>query len=188
MKKSHHLLFLDTEFTGLTRHARILSIALVADTGEEFYAEFNDVAPEEINDWVRDHVFPRFEFNDLHQTALVEGNTYKYKDNRDTIARLLRDWLNRFDSLEIWADVLAWDWVLFCDLFGGAFHIPEHIFYAPFDLATLFRQKGLIIPQGKYEGDIPRYAFAEMAETTARHNALADARVNSICYKKLMGI
>lgn len=31
-------IFLDTEFTGLTQNTSLISIGLVAETGEEFYA------------------------------------------------------------------------------------------------------------------------------------------------------
>ncbi len=31
-------IFLDTEFTGLTQNGSLISIAFVAETGEEFYA------------------------------------------------------------------------------------------------------------------------------------------------------
>ena len=38
----HHIIFLDCEFTGLQQHTSLISLALVAESGEEFYAEFTD--------------------------------------------------------------------------------------------------------------------------------------------------
>ncbi len=45
-------IFLDTEFTGLTQSTQLISLALVADTGEEFYAEFTDYELEDASDWM----------------------------------------------------------------------------------------------------------------------------------------
>ena len=97
----------------------------------------------------------------------------------------MQKWLTQFDGIEIWADVLAYDWVLFCELFSGAFGIPENIFYVPFDLATLFRLKRMIEPTGKYEKDISRFEFVA-ADKSKQHHALEDARVEQLCFKKLM--
>jgi hypothetical protein len=35
-------LFLDTEFTGLHQNTTLISIGLIADTGDTFYAELTD--------------------------------------------------------------------------------------------------------------------------------------------------
>lgn len=86
--------------------------------------------------------------------------------------------------MEIWADVPAYDWVLFCELFGGAFGIPENIFYAPFDLSTAFRLAGHIIPKGRYDKDIKRFEWAGLPEDL-QHNALMDARAEKLCFEKL---
>lgn len=188
MDLHHHILFLDTEFTELSQSARLLSIALVADSGEEFYAELNDYGQENITDWVREHVVANFEFNNVDVFASIEGKTEKYKHGREETAGYLRKWIQQFGTVEIWADVHAYDWVLFCELFGGAMHIPANIFFAPFDLATLFRYKGMIEPRGKYEKDISRFEFAGVADTKRQHNALADARVAKICFDKLMNL
>lgn len=42
-------IFLDTEFTGLHQNAALISLAMVAETGEEFYAEFNDYDESQID-------------------------------------------------------------------------------------------------------------------------------------------
>jgi 3' exoribonuclease, RNase T-like len=113
------------------------------------------------------------------------GQKINIKGNRGEVTDSLKEWLKQFDQIEIWADVLAYDWVLFCELFGGALHVPENIFYAPFDLATLFYLKGYIEPINNYEKDISRYQFAGTDEAL-RHNALEDARVEKMCRDKLM--
>jgi len=77
----------------------------------------------------------------------------------------------------MWSDCLAYDWVLFNDLFGHAFNIPKNVYYIPFDICTLFKLKGI-------DPDINREEFAGMQG--AKHNALHDAKVIKACYEKLM--
>jgi hypothetical protein len=95
-------------------------------------------------------------------------------------AAALTAWLADFGAVEIWADVLPYDWVLFCELFGGALHLPANVFYIPFDLATLLRCRGL-------DPDQDRATLAAWPSDAVRHNALSDARITADCYRKLMG-
>ncbi len=186
--------FLDTEFTGLHQQTNLISIALVAETGEEFYAEFTDYDKGQVNKWIRDHVIKLLNYNDVNVYRSKTENSLKIKGNRATIKAELQTWFEQFHSVEIWADVLAYDWVLFCELFGGASSIPENIFYAPFDLATAFREKRMIKPEYIYNekeddfvwiGDVQRFDFVNQDANT-QHHALNDARAELACYQKLM--
>jgi hypothetical protein len=177
-------IFLDTEFTGLHQQTTLISIGLVADSGEEFYAELTDYDNLQITDWLKENVLSKLWLTNNQDFATTEKGAY-LKGNRATIKQALQKWFSQFEGVEIWADVLAYDWVLFCELFGGALKIPGNIFYAPFDLATLFYLKGHIEPKGQYEKDISRYQFAGSDETV-RHQALEDARVEKVCWEKLM--
>jgi len=49
-------LFFDTEFTGLHQNTTLISIGIIADSGETFYAELTDYAKDQVNDWLRDNV------------------------------------------------------------------------------------------------------------------------------------
>lgn len=183
--KSNVKIFLDTEFTGLHQHTSLISIALVADTGEEFYAEFTDYDKSQLNPWIEANVLNHLEI--IEEGSQTIELTTKVKGSKDRVTVELEKWLSNFDFVEIWADVLAYDWVLFCELFGGAFGIPQNIFYAPFDLATAFRLNGLIDPQSKYERDIKRFNFAGV-NMSKQHHALEDARVEYAAYKKLLTV
>jgi len=177
-------IFLDTEFTGLHQQTTLISLALVAETGEEFYAEFNDYDRSQVNDWMEENVISKLEMLSQEEGFSKNNTLTKIKAGKDKIKAALQNWLLQFESVEIWADVLAYDWVLFCELFGGALNIPDNIFYAPFDLATFFRMKGLIEPVDKLNNDVSRFQFAG-ADVTHQHNALADARAEMLCFKKL---
>lgn len=185
--------FFDTEFTGLHKDTSLLSIGLVDELNNKFYAEssidtretFLNYADLATAQWVQEHVIPNFILKDM------EPNTVKFDELDHTkyvygapnyIANELRLWFSRqFDvpgktTFEMWSDCLAYDWVLFCDLFGGAMKVPSNIYYIPFDICTLFKTRGV-------DPDINREEFAGI--TGPKHNALHDAKVIKACYEKL---
>lgn len=179
-------LFLDTEFTGLQQHTTLISLAFCAESGAEFYAEFTDFDRSRTDDWIRDQVLGRTRWVGAEGGATWQGvrhdrNLTECCGNTGDVRTHLRNWLQQFGPVEVWADCLAWDWVLFCELFGGALRVPENIFYIPQELSTLF------LLQGR-NPDCDREAFAGMAEQPpqqGKHNALYDARVARLCYLKL---
>jgi len=178
-------LFYDSEFTGLHQHSTLISLALCAETGDEFYAEFSDFDRGQCDPWLRDHVLAHTRWVGADPPAPFvadEGRLRLCCGDRVRVRGELETWLRRFERVEIWADCPAYDWVLFCELFGGALHLPRPVFYIPFDLATLFRLKGL-------DPDTDREGFADLpasANGGPRHNALHDARVARGCYHRLM--
>jgi hypothetical protein len=203
-------LFLDTEFTGLHQHTTLVSLALVADTGEEFYAEVDDYDETQINPWLAEHVlatrllYPEVVGGAKLRNVLYPGrvgadskfmtatNSYgnnsrivngidtgclSYYGNLGLLVTYLKDWLQKCGpNLEIWSDTYAYDWTLFCELFGGAMQLPRNIFYIPFDLSTLFKVLGI-------DPDVSREEFANLQDDLPQHNALHDARVQRRCYE-----
>lgn len=119
------------------------------------------------------------------------------RGNRREIVTALSDYLIGFDKIVMWADVPAYDWVLFCELFGGALNLPENIHYIVRDLATFLEARG-------YDPDIDRFTLAYGNKTenvsadllhdravgaTATgllsHNALGDAMACRACFNKV---
>lgn len=186
------LLFLDTEFTELSLGGQLISIAIVADSGEEFYAEFNDFDRDKVNSFVEDNV--------LSNLYLHAGN-YSYEmtklhviGDKKTIRLLLEIWLQQFGiyndndgnqqpHLHFWADVSHYDWVFFCDLFGGALQLPPAIHFICRDFATWIADRGIDIAT-------PRISLLPEAEHNMLgrpmlHNALYDAKLLALLYQKL---
>lgn len=60
-------LFLDTEFTGLHQNTTLISIALVGDQGEEFYAELTDYDTKQLTPWLEKHVITNLCLTDHNQ-------------------------------------------------------------------------------------------------------------------------
>lgn len=172
-------LFFDTEFTGLHQYTTLLSIGIVSECGKTFYAEFTDYDPLQIDKWLEENV--------LCKLTLIHNKSNHFWTNRSNESRNacgdksfvrieLESWLSQFESVEMWSDCLSYDWVLFNQIFGHAFNIPKNVYYRPFDICTLFKERG-IAP------DISREEFASMApESNNKHNALYDAQVIRVCY------
>jgi len=160
--------FFDTEFTGLHQGTSLISIGMVAEDGRELYIELSDYKQDQVNDWIQENVIAN----------LTESTV---SDTKNT-ARQIKDFLSQYDQVEMWSDCLAYDWVLFNELFGGAFEIPKNVYYIPFDICTLMKVKGV-------DPDVNREEFSDKLWGDARkHNALHDARVIKTCYEKLMDL
>lgn len=152
-------------------------MALVSETKGCFYAVFNDWEERACSEFVLEQVAPHLEVdksNNRKDLTYINGN-------KSEIRVALTDWLSQFESIQIWADVPHYDWVLFCDLFGGALEIPSQIHYMCMDLATLLLAQ---------EKDIqkPRIEFLEPSEIPKDykiHNALSDAEVGMLILKKV---
>ena len=49
-------IFFDTEFTGLVPNTTLISIGMITNGGQRFYAEFNDYNEELCDDWIQENV------------------------------------------------------------------------------------------------------------------------------------
>ena len=187
-------IFLDSEFTKLDKDGELISLGLVTEDNREFYAEFNDYDENQIDDWLQENVINNLVFKDV----LIELNgrdTYAHydvsllsipkskkvtiKSCKHTIGEYIKKFLEIYKDVEIWSDCLAYDCMLFCNIFGGALKIPNNIYYIPFDIATLMKIKGV-------DPDINREEFINNSVKGNKHNALYDAKVIKACYEKLM--
>jgi len=187
MKKTK--IFFDMEFTGLHQYTTPISIGLISEDDDEFYAEFMDYDKDQVDEWIEKNVIQNlwFDISDYENYDYWEIKRHTQSDNnrydlycigiKNKIVEALKEWFKTFDEIEIWSDCLAYDWVLFCQLFGGAFLIPSNIYYIPFDICTLFKMNDI-------DPDINREEFVSL-QSEDKHNSLHDARVIKACYEKL---
>ncbi len=177
--------FFDTEFTGLHQNTTLISIGAVKEDDSSFYAEFGDFETLQVDRWVQEHIINNLKFhpgdkgkgwrNYSEQLAIKKAEAY---GNRDFVRDCFVDWVGS-DTIEFWSDCLSYDWVLLCQLFGGALNVPKNWYYIPFDICTLFKFKGV-------DPDINREGFSGMADYCEKHNALWDAQVIKKCYEILV--
>ena len=172
-------IFFDTEFTGLHQKTTLISIGLISECGKTFYAEFADYDKSQVDNWIQENVINNTLFINGNSTSCTSNRNYSHIGATPTIVADLKDWLSQFEKVEMWSDCLAYDWVLFNQLFGHAFNIPKNVYYIPFDICTLFKIKGI-------DPDISREEFASMSENSTKHNALWDAKVIKKCYENLI--
>lgn len=168
--------YLDTEFSGLHKDTTLVSIGLVSESGHTFYAELTDYDETQIDDWLQENVIDNLTLSP-HLEVTESSREVNVRGNKKTIKKYLTIWLEQFKEVIIWSDCLAYDWVLFNDIFGHAFNIPKNVYYIPFDICTLFKIKGI-------DPDISREEFSGMDGD--KHNALYDSMVIKACYEKLM--
>ncbi|AEO93390.1 Rnase H [Bacillus phage G] len=185
-------IYFDCEFTGLHQNTTMISIGLLADNGDYFYAEFNDYDRDQINDWLKDNVLANLFFlKQVEERQLVFPKSMKVEKylmcgNTNQVVERLKEWLSKFEEIEIWSDCLSYDWVLFNQLFGGALNIPKNIYYIPFDICTLFKMKNV-------DPDISREEFGKnhirednyFKSNVKKHNSLWDAYLIEACYNRL---
>lgn len=118
--------FLDSEFTKLSAAAKLISLALVAEDGREFYVELLDAWKEEdCSDFVKEIVLPQ-----------LWGGSY-VRPTTEARSALL-DFLASFDEvLEIVTDAPQYDWELFCELAYDDGKWPRNVRNYPTDATTL---------------------------------------------------
>jgi len=173
-------IFWDCEFTGLHQNTTLISIGCVAEDGQQFYAELTDFDTGQVDEWIQAHVIDNLTL--LTGMVSADEKDMRVSGNKETVKHYLEKWLSQWESVEMWSDCLAYDWVLFCELFGGAFGIPKNVYYIPFDLATLFKIKGV-------DPDISREEYAGLSAPRGhpmKHHALADAQMIRACYDRAM--
>ena len=135
-------IFLDCEFTELSKNGELISIGLVSTDGRTFYAELNDYNKDNLSEWIKCNVVDNLLFTvddgycvrvkNKVVDAIIEEETdeevvleYDYGFNTELLGNKtkvgfeLRLWLEQFKSVEIVGDCMSYDWVHLVDLLGN---------------------------------------------------------------------
>lgn len=187
-------LYFDTEFTGLHKDTTLISIGIVSESGESFYAEFNDFADYQISPWIKENVLPNTVMNgekkelvellDKKNTVFAVGDKYAVRES-------LIQWINHFESdIQFVSDVCHYDFVLLVDLLANsALELPNCILASCHDInQDIARVLG--IPE-KEAFDLSREQLltklGRPLPEGVKHNALYDAEVIKTIYQQLQG-
>jgi hypothetical protein len=100
-------LWFDTEFIEDGVTIDLLSIGIVREDGETYYAEPAEADRSRASDWVRENVLPFL-------TGPIKP--------RAQIAREIVEFAGK--SPEWWAYYADYDWVVLCQLYGTMMHLP----------------------------------------------------------------
>lgn len=187
--------YFDTEFTGLHQETKLVSIGLVTEDFHSFYGEFNDFERGFVSDNDRNffqrELLPKLSYqgqDDLTFITSLPNDPYYEVEvcgDSDHIRSQLEFWFEKVmdakvEQAQMWSDYLAYDWVLFCNLWQHALELPRYINYIPMDLSTLLQIKGV-------DPDISREEFAANGGHLApmqKHNAAWDARMIKLCVER----
>lgn len=139
-------LYFDTEFTGLVPGTALISLGIVSENGEKFYAEFTDYDRNKITPWIEENVIKNLRA--YQQLEAPEGLAiYEPADEMfdfdyclgDTsyIREKLLEWIKwhahelkgkESQRVQFVSDVCHYDFYLLQNqVFGGAFKMPDYI-------------------------------------------------------------
>lgn len=136
--------YFDSEFTGLVPNTTLISLALVTEKDEVFYAEFTDFNERLCTDWIFENVIGNLRMDHMNtklpnRVSIVEKETYVIGES-DYIRNILEEWLldqadNSEDGrIQLVGDVCHYDMVLFANLFGGALKLPSVVNPCAYDI------------------------------------------------------
>lgn len=179
-------LYFDTEFTGLTKDAELISIGIIDEDGRSFYAEFSDFHVNKCSDWVKQNVIAKLynseDKDKKYEWILGVADTQVYGTKKE-IKEELEEWLSAYDTVEFVSDVCHYDFVLLIDLFGSAFDLPKNICAACHDINQDIAKYYNISETKAFDvcrEDMVRDIIKSSAD---KHNALWDARVIAKIYE-----
>lgn len=154
-------LFLDCEFTQLSKDTRLISLALVSEARDEFYVELTDTYQvEDCSDFVIQYVLPQLSLP-RYGMSIVNAQA------------ALSAFLGRFEEqVEVCSDAPEWDWEFFCQLAYVDHRWPGHVANRPTNLIHLFRH-------------FEAYDIVDITLPELPHHALLDARLLAELYQRL---
>lgn len=149
-------IFFDTEFIDNGRTVDLISIGLIREDGEHYYAEAAECDRSKACEWVQKNVFPHLNPASVKTRALIRADLTLFCGERP----------------EFWAYYASYDWLCLSQLFGRMLDVPLRWPNMPMDIMQL------AIFMGKTRKDLPEQAGPE-------HNALADAIWNKQAFDYL---
>ena len=114
--------FFDTEFIANNNILELISIGIVAEDGREYYAVSSEFNLDNASTWVKNNVI----------CLLEHEKTWKWKE---IIKSEIKEFLRNDENIEFYGWFSAYDWVLFCQLFGNMMTMPENFPHRCNDLA-----------------------------------------------------
>ena len=179
-------IFFDTEFTGLHKDTTLISIGLVDENGRTFYAEFSDYDESQCDEWIRENVIKHLKWSKegpIENFATIHVNDWEAYGSKEYIREVLKDWLSKYDNVELVSDCSHYDMVLFIDIFGSAFAIPSNVNPACHDINQDIAEYFDISEREAFDKSreeiITEYRYLVEGD---KHNSLYDAKVIKAIY------
>lgn len=193
-------IFFDTEFTGLHKDTTLISVGMVDENDNCFYAIFNDYDKSQVDDWIQKNVIENLVPETVGKINLIENgigkdildckhirciindyDVFVYGD-KDDIKEVMLDWfemLMETDPIDernivFVSDVCHYDFVLLIDLIAGhALKLPEYITPACRDINQDIADAYRITHREAFNYDRDDWNTSD----GEKHNSLYDAKV-----------
>lgn len=184
-------LYFDTEFTGLKKNTNLISVGIVAETGDKFYAENIDILSEVIiyiDPWIKKNVIDRTIMGgdrELESSLLDDSTITTVIRGMSDIKNQLSKWLRQFSDVQFISDVCHYDFVLLIDIFGTAFDLPMNVSPTCYDInQDIAKFYGITQRQAfdKSREDIIKELYGGDIIKGNKHNSLYDAEVIKAIY------
>ncbi len=150
--------YLDTEFIERPGYLELISLALVKETGESYYAISSEFDESQANAW-------------LHQNVIAKLERKALRKRKEQIAQELFEFIG-YQIPKIWAYYATFDWACILWLYGGMEKLPYNF---PMYCREL-----------KQEIDRIRLPESEFPTKHKQHHALADAQWNRALHLRLI--
>lgn len=163
--------FLDTEFIEYPGCIDLISIGIVSESGDKFYAESSEVDWSKASPWVKLNVRPHLIFETRSNGYISSrNNTTSYYGTKESIGKAIDYFVG--SNPEFWAYYADYDWVAFCWLFGTMLELPERF-------PKFCRDVKQLQVSCNFPARLPE-------QKTTEHNALYDAQWTMEAYDYLM--
>lgn len=170
-------IFFDTEFTGLHKDTTLISIGCIDEKGRTFYAEFTDYDRDQCDDWIRNNVIMNLlyagDFNRKYVTN--HEDTWNIVGDKEFVKKSLVEWLSYYKDVQLVSDVCHYDMILFIDMFGTAFDLPDYISPVCYDICQDIARKLNISEAEAF--NVSREELLSQPIQGEKHNSLYDAKV-----------
>lgn len=185
-------IYFDTEFTGLKKDATLVSIGLITEDNESFYAELTDFDKSYKDEWFVNNVLnnllldkeknakkktPEFFVYTTKEEYFIADKTVRGTKNE--VSYELYRWLKDFVSIQLVSDACHYDMVLFIDLFGGAFDMLPSITPACHDINQDIAEFCKITEREAFEKNREKLLLENGIQLPKgkKHNSMYDAKI-----------
>lgn len=123
-------IYFDTEFTGLHKNTTLISLGMITENNEIFYAEFNDYDKSQVTPWIQENVINKLY---LKSSEYKDNLCYSIYGHKMDIAVAFVNWLTqirkKYDNqyyFQFVSDVSHYDFMLLIDLISkDALSLPN---------------------------------------------------------------
>lgn len=124
-------IFFDTEFIEDGKTIELISIGMVREDGETYYAENIQCDLSRACAWVKENVIPHLEFTSAKTRSQIAKDIIEFVGSNP----------------EFWAYYADYDWVTLCQLYGRMIDLPEGWPIFCMDLKQLVVSNNKVLPK-----------------------------------------